>query len=53
MEIKKPKQAVHISWDLFSRLMVLRGRISTVDRKVKLYQLVEEAIIKYLEEVEE
>lgn len=52
MEQPKPKQAIKISWDLFSRLMVLRGKLATSENKVKLYQLVEAAIEAYLKEME-
>jgi hypothetical protein len=47
---KKPVQAVHISWDLFSRLMTLRGKLATPENKLKLKDMVNEAITKYLEE---
>ena len=55
METKniKPKQAVHISYDLFSRVMTLRAKLATSDNKLKYYQIIETAIEKYLEEVEE
>ena len=53
MEQPKPKQAIKISWDLFSRMMVLRGKLATSENKVKLYQLVEAAIEAYLNENEE
>lgn len=49
----KPKQAIHISWELFSRLMILRGKLATAENKVKVYQLVEAAVEAYLKEMEE
>jgi len=52
MEKPKPKQAIKISWDLFSRMMVLRGKLAISGNKVNLYELVEAAIEAYLKEME-
>jgi hypothetical protein len=48
METKKAKQAVHISWDLFSRLMTLRGRMATPENRLKVKDMIEQAIENYL-----
>ena len=52
MEQPKPKQAIKISWELFSRMMVLRGKLAISGNKVNLYELVEAAIEAYLKEME-
>ena len=52
METKKAKQAVHISRDLFSRLMTLRGKLATPENKLKVKDMIEDALIKYLDEAE-
>ena len=53
METKKAKQAIHINWDLFSRLMTLRGKMATPENRLKVKDMIESAIIKYLEDNEE
>jgi len=45
----KPKQAISISWDLFSKLMILRGKLATPENKIKVKDLVEEALTIYIE----
>ena len=52
METKKAKQAVHISWELFSRLMTLRGRMATPENRLKVKDMIETAISDYLEKYE-
>jgi len=48
----KPKQAIHISWDLFSRLMTLRGKMATPEIRLKVKNMIETAISDYLEKHE-
>ena len=48
----KPKHPVYISWDLFSRFMTLRGRLATHENKLKVKDLIEDALTKYLDEAE-
>jgi hypothetical protein len=53
METKpKAKQAIHIEWDLFSRLMTLRGKLATPENRLKVKDMVETAIENYLREFE-
>jgi hypothetical protein len=49
METKqKPKQAIHIDWEIFSRLMTLRGKMATPENRLKVKDMVEEALLEYL-----
>jgi hypothetical protein len=49
MDKKKPRQAISISWDIFSQLMILRGKLATPENKIKVKDLVEDALTIYIE----
>jgi len=48
-QAKQAKQAIHIDWDIFNRLQKLRAELATPENKLKLKDLVNEALTIYLD----